>query len=464
MRLLIAVVALWIGYCSREAEIRAETLEGALAAAYASSPQLLAKRAHSRAVHEGVPQALAHWRPSLTLTLQGSHGSYGDSRTSASAHVRTARLSSVGITQALYRGGRTIAATTEAEARIQAEWAQLLEVEQTVLRNAAQAYLDVVQDEAVLDLNLNSEHVLQQQLTATRDRFRVGELTQTDVAQAEARLARTTAVRLAAEGTLQSSRATYEQVVGTQPGQLVFPHSPPNLPQSLSAAIEAAVAVNPAVNAAAYTAQAAQHGIDQIRGELRPTVSLEGRLSRSWNQVSHASRPEAAEIILTVKVPFYQQGAVYARLREAQHTASQRQLESDQVRRVAIESVTQAWEGLQSARAQIESFQTQIAAAKVVLNGVKREAQVGSRTVLDVLNAEQELLDSRVALVRALRDKLQAEYFLLTTSGRMTARNLSLEVEFYDPSGHYHTVRTQWLGTSSDAERDAHLANATAQP
>ncbi len=460
MRLIIAFVALLIGYLSAIEKTGAETLESALAATYLSNPQLLAKRAHSRAIHESVPQALAHWRPHLTLSLQGSHGHYEDSSASTSSHARTARSGSVGITQALYRGGRTVAATTEAEARVQAEWAQLIDVEQTVLRNAAQAYLDVVRDQAVLALNMNSEQVLRHQLVAARDRFRVGEITQTDVAQAEARLARTTAVRLAAEGTLQSSRATYEQVVGTMPGQLAFPQAPPNLPTSLSEAIESAASVNPVVNATEHTAQAAQHSIIQIRGELRPTVSLEGRLSRNWNQTDRDSRTrtESAEVMLTIKVPLYQQGAVYARLREAKHTASQRRLESDQSRRVAIESVTQAWEGLQSARTQIESFQAQILAAKVALNGAKREAQVGSRTVLDVLNAEQELLDSRVALVRAKRDQLYTSYKLLSAMGRMTASTLGLAVDLYDPSVHYRTVRAQWLGTSAAAEWDADVS------
>ncbi len=457
MRFIIAFVALLIGYVSA---IGAETLESALAATYLSNPQLLAKRAHSRAVHESVPQALAHWRPNLTLSLQGTHGHYEDSSASTSSHARTARLGGLGITQALYRGGRTVAATTEAEARVQAEWAQLLDVEQTVLRNAAQAYLDVVRDQAVLDLSINSEQVLRHQLVAARDRFRVGEITQTDVAQAEARLARTTAVRLAAEGTLQSSRATYEQVVGTMPGQLAFPHTPPNLPTSLSEAIESASSVNPVVNATEYAAQAAQHSIAQIRGELRPTVSLEGRLSRNWNQTDRDSRTESAEVMLTIKVPLYQQGAVYARLREAKHTASQRRLEGDQARRVAIETVTQAWEGLQSARTQIDSFQAQILAAKVALNGAKREAQVGSRTVLDVLNAEQELLDARVALVRAKRDQLYTAYKLLSAMGKMTASTLSLPVDLYDPNVHYRIVRAKWLGTSAAAEWDADVSGA----
>ena len=461
MRLIIAFVALFIGYLSAIEKIRAETLESALAATYLSNPQLLAKRAHSRAVHESVPQALAQWRPNLILSLQGSHGHYEESHASRSPHVRTARLGSIGVTQALYRGGRTLAATTEAEARVRAEWAQLVDVEQTVLRNAAQAYLDVVRDQAVLDLNINSEQVLRHQLIATRDRFRVGEITQTDVAQAEARLARTTAVRLAAEGTLQSSCATYEQIVGTMPGPLAFPHAPPHLPQSLSKAIEVALSVNPVVNATEYTAQAAQYNIAQVRGELRPTVSLEGRLSRSWNQTAHDSRTESAEVMLTVKVPLYQQGAVYARLREAQHTASQRQLESNQAQRVAIEAVTQAWEGLQSARTQIEAFQAQILAAKIALNGAKREAQVGSRTVLDVLNAEQELLDARIALVRAKRNELYTSYKLLSAMGRMTAGSLGLAVTLYDPHVHYRTVRAKWLGTSMAAEQDASLLKGT---
>lgn len=459
MRRLVAAMALLTWNLENMAQAWAETLAEALTAAYLSNPQLLARRAQGRAMHEGMPQALANWRPSLTLNLQGGRGRYEDSRSISSLdQIRTLRSGSVGITQPLYRGGRTVAATKEAEAKIHAEWAQLINVEQTVLKDAVQAYLDVVRDKAVLELDISNEQVLQRQLEATRDRFRVGEITQTDVAQAEARLARATATRLAAEGTLQSSRVTYERVVGTMPGNdLVFPPSPANLPQSLPEATEAAMAVNPLVNAAEYTARAAQHGVNRVQGELRPTVNLEGRLSRSWDQAYRDSRTEAAEIMVTVNVPLYQQGTVYARLREAKHIAGQRRLESNQAQRTAIESATQAWEEWQSTRAQIESFQAQIVAAEVALEGVKREAQVGSRTVLDVLNAEQELVDARVALVRAWRDELQAEYQLLTAVGRMTAKAIGLKVDIYDPNVHYRAIKDRWFGTSADAEQDAQL-------
>ncbi len=446
-------------------EGQSETLEDALASTYLSSPQLLARRAQGRAVSESLPQALANWRPTLRLDLKGGRGHYENSSSSASStQFRTPRSGNVVITQPLYHGGRTVAATRQADARIQADWSELTNVEQTVLSGAAQAYLDVVRDTAVLGLGINNEQVLQRQLEATRDRFRVGEITQTDVAQAEARLARATATRLGAEGTLQVSRATYEQVIGSTPGMLTLPSGPPNLPRSLQEAVEAAMAANPLVSAAEHIEEAARHGIDLVHGELRPTVNLEGTLSRSWGQASRSLQTETTGIMLTVNVPLYQQGATYSRLREAKHAAGQRRLESDQARRSAIESVTQAWENVQSARAQIESFQTQITAAEVALEGVRHESRVGSRTVLDVLNAEQELVDARVALVQAERNTLLAEYQLLTAVGRMTAKDLGLTVEIYDPDVHARAIRNKWFGSSVEAEKDAELSDQSRHP
>ena len=455
MRRLVAMAVLVAGCLGDGTGARAETLEEALTAAYLSNPQLLARRAQGRAVNESVPQALANWRPTASLSLTGTRGRYESSTSSPIEQVRTGRTGTVTVTQQLYRGGRTVAATRQAEAKVLADWAELTTIEQTVLKETVEAYLNVVREKAVLDLNINNEQVLQRQLEATRDRFRVGEITQTDVAQAEARLARATATRLGAEGTLQSNRATYERLVGAAPGALTFPPVSSRLPQSLQEATEAALSTNPDLKKAEYTAQAARHGIDLVRGALRPTVSLEGKLGRTWDQSSRDSRSESAEILLKVNVPLYQQGAAYASLRESKHTAGQRRLESDQARRTVTESVTQAWENLQSARAQIDSFRTQITAAEVALEGVKRESQVGSRTVLDVLNAEQELVDARVELVKAEHTELLNEYQLLSAVGRMTARDLALAVDVYDPAAHYHAVRNQWVGSSAEAEKDA---------
>jgi len=457
MRRLVAVAILVTGCLDNGTGARAETLEEALTAAYLSNPQLLARRAQGRAVNESVPQALANWRPTAKVSLSGARGRYESSTSFPIEQIRTGRTGTVTVTQPLYRGGRTVAATRQAEAKVLADWADLTMIEQTVLKDTVEAYLTVVRDKAVLDFNINNEQVLQRQLEATRDRFRVGEITQTDVAQAEARLAGATATRLGAEGTLQSSRATYERLVGAAPGALAFPSASPHLPQSLQEATEVALSANPDVKKAQYTAQAANHGIDLVRGELRPTVSLDGMLGRTWDQSSRDSRTESVEVLLKVSVPLYQHGAVYARLRESKHTAGQRRLESDQARRTVIETVTQAWENLQSARAQIDSFHTQITAAEVALEGVTRESQVGSRTVLDVLNAEQELVDARVSLVKAEHTELLAEYQLLSSVGWMTARDLGLAVDVYDPETHYHAVRDQWVGSSAEAEKDAKI-------
>lgn len=409
---------------------RAETLDEALTTVYQFNPQLLAQRMQGKVIGETLPQALAGWRPSVSLDVKEGRGRYENNSLIAQESVRVTHSGNVTITQPVYRGGRTVAATKQAMARIDAESFQLTNVEQTILQEAVKSYLDVVRDQAVLELNINNEQVLQRQLEATRDRFRVGEVTQTDISQAEARLSRAAAARLASSSDLQVSKAIYERIIGTTPDStLAFPSRPPNnLPLSLQEVIESAME-NPLVGVARYAEKAAQHGIDLVRGELFPTVNLVGVLSRNWTQGTRDLRSETAEVMLRVNVPIYQQGLTYSRLREAKYTANQRRLEFDYIKRAATETATQAWEELQSTLAQIHAFQTQVMAATIALDGVKHEAQVGSRTVLDVLNAGQELVDAKVSLIRARRDSLQAEYQLLSAIGKMTAKNLGLFIE-----------------------------------
>lgn len=434
----------------------AAPLEEALVSAYLTNPQLEAQRAQVRGANETVNQALAQWRPSVTLDGERGRGrSESGIWGTNTSQVFTSHTAQITVQQPLYRGGRTVAQEEQAEAKIRSDWQKLVRTEQDVLLAAATAYLNLWRDEAVLVLNTHNEQVLQRQAQATRERFAVGEITRTDVAQAEARLARAAATRKQSAGALESSRATYAKVTGQTPESLALPQPLAGLPTTRKDAVALARNDSPAVASAVHTADAATSGIRLVRGGLWPEVSTGATLGRTWASGSVSSHTETAQLALSLNVPLYRQGLVDSRLRAAKHTAGQNVHEVENARRLAVASAVQAWEGLESAKAQIRANAVRIAASTTALEGVERESQVGSRTVLDVLDAEQELLDARVALTRAERDERVSAFKLLAAVGRMTARAMNLPLSPYDPETHYNAVRGQWFGTSAAADADA---------
>lgn len=431
---------------------RAQGIADALAEAYRNNPQLLAQRARVRATDEQVPQALAGWRPTVDMTADTGTARYETNIPSSSSPAlqhREPKSTKLELTQPLYRGGRTQAATSEAENNVKAERARLVTVEQRVLLDAATAYLDLYREIAVLDLNVNNEQVLRRQLEATRDRFQVGEITRTDVFQAEARLARATADRIKAEGDLEIARASYVKVIGAAPPAApALPASPDQVPEDKDKAIRDAAVQNPAVIAAEFDQKAAKDRVDGAEGELLPTFRFVASAGKDWESSNESSRISNLEAKLKFSMPLYEAGATYAKVRGAKQTAAERQNLIDKERRDAVQTATRAWDTLQSARARVDSFDSQIKAATVALEGVEREAAVGSRTVLDVLNAEQELLDAKVNHVRAQRDELVAAFELKSAVGLLTAERLRLAVDLYDPVVNYDESRDKWFGTS----------------
>ncbi|MFQ6018972.1 MAG: TolC family outer membrane protein [Kiloniellaceae bacterium] len=425
----------------------AQTLNEALAAAYATNPTLGAARAELRAVNEGVPQALSNWRPDVTLS-----GSAGKRRIDSeggfnpTAETTTPFEAAASLTQPLYRGGRTIAGTERAENQVRSQRATLQSVEQSVLLRAATAYMDVWRDQAVLRLNIKNEEVLERQLEASQDRFAVGEVTRTDVAQSETRLAVAVAGRVAAAGNLTTSRAVFQEVIGIEPGELQAPPPIEGLPSTLDQVVERAVAKNPDVLAANFAEKAARNQVREVIGELLPTVSLSASLRHLEETITRDSESDRAELLAEVTVPLYQQGAVSSRVREAKQISSQRRIEIEETRRRTGQEAISAWKRLQTARAQIESFQSGVRSAEIALEGVRQENLVGARTVLDILDAEQELLDAQVSLVRSQRDEIVAGFEVLAAVGRLTARDLVLPVEIYDPEIDYRKVRNRWFG------------------
>jgi len=421
-----------------------QTLQEALALAYANNPTLQAARAQLRAVDENVPQALAGWRPTVQVT-----GALGQTTASTVGAVqpgngtqtrqpwrsRDPASYQAGVSQPLYRGGRTVAATRRAENQVLAQRARLFNTEQQVLTETVAAYVAVIRDQEEVRLNTNNEQVLTRQLQATNERFRVGEITRTDVAQAESRLAGSRASRADAEGRLQSSRATFTPPVA-----------------NARAAGELASQNNPNVVAALFDEAAARDQVDVQFAALLPQVSLNAATFRNDNQQTDGLRQNGTSVTANLTVPLYQGGAEHAAVRQARQQAQQaRQIVEDQ-RRVATQQATQAFETLMAARAQVESVRAQIRAAEIALDGVQREAVVGSRTTLDVLNAEQELLNARVSLVRALANVITASHSVASAVGRLTARDLNLPVQLYDMEAYYREVRNRWAGWSDPTE------------
>lgn len=432
----------------------AQTLEEALVQTYQTNPTLSAARAQLRATNERVPQALSGWRP--LVEAQGSAGKAIDDtvRPVAGDEGRTPAGADLTVTQPLYRGGSTVAGTERAENEVLAQRARLADTEQTVLLNAVSAYADVWRDQSVLELNLNNEQVLGRQLEATQDRFDVGELTRTDVAQSESRLSSATADRIGAEGNLSSSRAAFENVIGIYPGPLEQPAVPAALPQSQDAIVDLAESANPNVLATNYDELAAMRSVREVTGELLPSVELQGSVGYQHERSSRTSEGSSAEVLAVVRVPLYQQGSVSSRVREAKQVASQRRLQVREAIRQAREDAISAWESLLTARAQIAALEQTVRANEIALEGVRQENAVGARTVLDVLDAEQELLDAQVNLVSAQRDEIVASFRVLTAIGRMTADDLALGTAVYDPEADYREVRDKWFGLDAPGTED----------
>ncbi len=433
----------------------AQSLDEALATAYSSNPTLLGARAELRSVNEGVPQALSNWRPRVTLS-----GSAGQQQTNVDTPIgdtgtetNTPLEAQVTLSQPLYRGGRTVAGTARAEADVQAQRARLVATEQDVLLNAVTAYTDVWRDQSILQLNINNEQVLKRQLEASQDRFTVGEITRTDVAQSEARLARATADRVASLGSLTSSRAVFQQIVGIYPGILTQPAALSDLPRSQEEVVRAAMSNNPDLVSAKFRELSATNQVRVNIGQLLPEVDLTGELSYDKDTGALTeSTVKTARVLAQITIPLYQQGLVSSQVRQSKQVASQRRLEISESRRSAEQNAISAWENLQTARAQISSFRSQVQSSQIALEGVRQENAVGARTVLDVLDAEQELLDAQVSLVGAQRDEIVARYAVLSAMGRLTAGNLKLPVEIYDPVTDYRDVRDSWLGLSAPGE------------
>jgi outer membrane protein len=436
----------------------ADTLEWALVQAYQNNPSLNAQRASLRAMDENVPQALSGYRPKLSVTT-ATGGNYSQATSAlplttggplnVTQYTNRFFSATVGAngTYTLYNGFQTANRTRQAESQVEGARETLRVTEQQVLLDAATSYMNLLRDSAILELNRRNVEVLTEQLKQTRDRFNVGEVTRTDVAQAESRLAAGRSALLGAQSNYVTSQANYRRVIGVDAGRLA-PGTPVDRlsPSVLAKAIASGQAQSPSVLAAAYGVDVAELAVKISEGALYPNITINASALYGSNPQFEVVKSTSAAIVGQVTVPLYQGGGEYAAIRQAKETLGQQRLNLDVNRDQARATVVQSWGQLDAAKAQIESTTAQVNAAEIALNGVREEARVGQRTTLDVLNAQQELVNARTALVTAQHDRVVASYALLAAVGGLSMQHLGLNVLIYDPMVHYQQIRDAWIG------------------
>ncbi len=468
-------------YLSMAVAIRADTLNGALINAYQNNPQLNSQRAVTRETDEQVPQALSGYKPTISATVSTSQA-YTSQVTklesaspvtvgkqvivlpqlpcaSAPCYPRSnfeSQPSAAGLTvsQTLFNGFQTANRVRQAESNTSAAREALRVAEQTVLLNAATAYMDLLRDGALLDLQRRNVEVLQEQLRQTRDRFNVGEVTRTDIAQTEAQLAAGRATVLAAEAQYVRSRANYRQFIGVEAGALQPAATVDRLaPRNLITAIEIARARHPSVGVAMFGIDAAVLQVKITEGSLYPQARLLGGVQQAWGNQDFQTQLQEfnAFVQAQVTIPIFNAGPTgasdtFSAIRAAKETVGQKRMDLETARDQVQAGVVTAWGQLEAAKAQILATQAGVAAAEIALDGVREEARVGQRTTLDILLQQQTLVNARTALVTAQHDRVVASYTLLSAIGELNMPKLGINIPLYDPMTHYQQVRDAWIG------------------
>jgi outer membrane protein len=440
-------------------KVNAETLQQALTSAYRTNPRLDGARATLRATDEEVARAKSGFRPNIAASADINYQHTKTKPPASSNGDLSPKGYGVGLVQPIFNGFQTVNAVREAEALVRAGRETLRGTEQSVLLEAVSAYMDVVRDQAIVRLRENNVNVLTRELKATQDRFSVGEVTRTDVAQAQARRSGSVSALDLARANLKTSRANFERIVGHPPSNLVEPSLPQRiLPKSLEDAINTTFREAPAVVGALYQEEGARHTVERIWGELLPSVQFEADYNKRFDPSSQIDQSEATTLTGRLNVPIYQGGEVHARVRQAKQNHISRLQAVEQARTEAKQATVAAWSSLQASQAQLVSDMAQVDANRTALAGVREEERVGQRTLLDVLNAEQELLNSEVNLVVTRRDLIVNAYATVSTIGRLNAQELALGTLVYDAEVHYSEVRRKWWGisiTHADGRRES---------
>ena len=401
---------------------------------------------------------LSGYRPKVALTASAGY-QYTDINSTRAAPrpqiVRTEihgtdppRAAGLTVTQTLYNGNQTANKTRAAESQVSGAREGLRVLEQSVLLSAATIYMDYLRDAAIVEVQRSNTRVLEQTLKQTQDRFNVGEVTRTDVAQSEAQLAAGKTQQLTAESNLTTTRVELpphhrQRAAGNWRRARRWIAS---CRASLPSAVELSLIENPNVTAAMYGIDVNFLQVKVNEGALLPTVTVQAAVQQAYEQTMTTYRSFGASAIAQVSVPLYQGGAEYSLIRQSKETLAQQRLNLELTRDQTRANTVTAWGQLVAGKAQVASAQSQVTASEIALNGVREEAKAGQRTTLDVLNAQQALVNARVALVTAQHDRVVASYAVLNAVGRLSPQVLKLATTTYDPSVHYQQVRDSWVG------------------
>ncbi len=436
----------------------AETLVDALRDTYVQSPRLDSERARLRATDEQVPQALAGWRPQIRANGEAGIAwereddkvrgrGTADHENDRDSEVLNQLSASVQAQQSLYAGGETVASTRRAENQVLSGRARLAAAEQEVLLDSVEAYAGVIRARDVLGYAQDNLARLQRYLQGTQERFRVAELTRTDVSQAQSRVAGAEADLARGESDLDAAIAEFERAIGRAPGDLQPAAPAPGLPSTVGEAL-ALVPNHPRVLQAAYDLEAQRSQVRVDEAQLLPDVNLVGELSRRRQPSDNVDLRDDASIGAQLVIPIYQRGVEYSKVRQSKQSAIQRRYELTDVEQAVRREIITSFEAFLAARRQITSLEQQVQAAQAALEGTREEAIVGARTVLDVLNAELELFTAQTRRARAVEQEVVAGYRLRAATGGLSLAGLGYGDETYDPTANFNRVRDKWFGLS----------------
>ena len=478
-RALISLAALALGSGLAMPALAQDTLPDAIRMAYRTNPTLLGQRANQRALDESIVQARAGLRPSIDVSASAG---YTQTRTAggpqdvdvnndgipdttinvpANTNDSTSGGASIGLSQTLYSGGRISLGITATEANILAGREDLRSVEQQVLATVIQVYADVLRDEEIVRIREENLTVLQRQLDEASARFEVGEITRTDVAQAEARLAQSEADLANARAQLSVSRASYAAIVGQTPGRLAPLPPLPGVPTDFDVALDIALIENPNIRAAEYALAAAEANVALARAEYLPSVRVSASYGGSTNELSSFDLADRTtfQAGATLSVPLFTGGLNRSRVAQALERANAAQIAVEGERRTVLQNVSSAYAQVLSTRSNVAAGEEAVRAASVAAEGVRQEAQVGLRTTLDVLNQEVTLRASQTSLAAARAAEYVARASLLSAMGQLEGPNLNANLDVYDAKTNYDRVRNRgglpWDGVIEALDRVA---------
>jgi len=443
----LAAVVGAMAFALAASPVAAESMNAALGSAYINNPDLNSARAQLRTIDENVPLALSGYRPQVTLSGDLSAKTTRQNLTQRWSTGSMPRGVTLSVEQPIFLGFRTTNSVKQAQSSVKAAREQLKVVESNVLLDAVTAFMDVIRAQVVVNLTAQNIEFLREQLRAAEDRLNVGEGTRTDVAQTNARLQEGISDYAQAVADLNQAIATYIQVIGHRPESLGGYNGIERLlPRTMDEGLAVALSSHPSIVSALYNVDIASYNVRIAEGALLPTASVTGSVTHREDENFDGTWNQDARITGRLSVPLYQGGEAAANVRQYKETLGQRRIDLDSARAQVRQAFVSAWGQLDAARAQVTAAEAQVSAQQLVLSGLIEERRVGQRTTLDVLDAQQELLQARVALVNAQYARVVGAYSLLSAYGRLDAQTLALAVDIYDPAEHYYAVRDKWGG------------------